>query len=126
MRAPLHGVAKLGVEAVDPSVDVVLEELSEGRPELSGGGSVAEDEIEDFSGHPGVDPLDDGEIVLDPLEVGGLRNGVLGDMRAQVAATEVNIKKMALVIVIVGGEIESNWDEGGDVGERSSHGGRRR
>ena len=32
MRIALHGVAKLGVETVDPSVDVVLEELSEGRP----------------------------------------------------------------------------------------------
>jgi hypothetical protein len=29
---PLDGVANLGVESVDPSVDVVLEELVQGRP----------------------------------------------------------------------------------------------
>jgi hypothetical protein len=28
----LDGVAELGVEAVDASVDIVLEELTEGRP----------------------------------------------------------------------------------------------
>jgi hypothetical protein len=60
---PLDGVADLGVEVVDPGVDVVLEELAQGHLESSGGGGLAEDEIEDLDGDTGVDPLDDGEVI---------------------------------------------------------------
>jgi hypothetical protein len=47
---PLDGVADLGVEVVDAGVDVVLEELAQSRPESSGCGGLAEDEVEDLGG----------------------------------------------------------------------------
>ena len=65
----LDGVAELGVDGVDASVDVVLKQLTKGCPERGGVGGVAEDEIEDLGGHPLVDPLDDGEVVLHPARI---------------------------------------------------------
>jgi hypothetical protein len=56
----LDGVTELGVESVDAGINVVFEELSKGRPEGVSVGCVTEDEIENLSRHPLVDPLDDG------------------------------------------------------------------
>jgi hypothetical protein len=63
----LRRVPKLGVENVGASVDVVLEELTKSCPEIGGGGTITVHEIEDFRGDAHVNPLDNGEIVLDPL-----------------------------------------------------------
>jgi hypothetical protein len=71
----LGGVAELSVEAVDPGVDVVLEELVKGHPQGNGGDGVTENEIEDLGGLPCVDPLDDGEFIFYPV-----RNRVGGNM----------------------------------------------
>ena len=70
----LDGVAELGVEGVDAGVDVVLEELTESHPKGGGVGGVAEDEVEDFRGDALINPLDDGEIVLDPSRIEGSGN----------------------------------------------------
>ena len=63
----MHHVPELGVEDVGASINVVLEELSEGCPEIGGGGNMTEDKIENIGGDAHVNPLDDGEIILDPL-----------------------------------------------------------
>ena len=97
----LGGVADLGVEIVDPGVDVVLEELAQGRPESGGGGGVAEDEVEDLSGDAGVDPLDNCEVIRDPARICRAGNGVGGDVISKAAASEVNLEKMAPVVVVV-------------------------
>jgi hypothetical protein len=44
----LNGVAELGVEAGDARLDVVLEELTEGRPMISRSGGVVEHQIENL------------------------------------------------------------------------------
>jgi hypothetical protein len=82
----LDGVAELGVEGGDASIDVVLKELTKGRPQSSGVGGVTEDEIEDLGAHPLVDPLDDGEVVLHPARIRGLGDGVGADMAEEIAA----------------------------------------
>jgi hypothetical protein len=99
--APLDSVADLGVEVVDPGIDVFLEELAQGRLESNGGGGLAEDEIENLGGDAGVDPLDDGEVVRNPARIGGAWNGVVGDVVTKTAAPEVNLEKMAPVVVVV-------------------------
>jgi hypothetical protein len=98
---PLDSVANFSVEVVDPGVDVVLEELAQGRPESSGGGYLTEDEIEDLGGDAGVDPLDDGEVVRNPARIGGVGNGVVGDVVTKTAAPKVNLEEMAPVVVVV-------------------------
>jgi hypothetical protein len=98
---PLDGVVDLGVEVVDPGIDVVLEELAQGRPESSGSGGLAKDEIEDLGGDACVDPLDDGEVVRNPARIGGAWNEVVGDVVTKTAAPEVNLKEMAPVVVVV-------------------------
>jgi hypothetical protein len=126
---PLDGVADLGVEVVDLGVDVVLEELAQSRPESSGGGGLAEDEVEDLGGDARVDPLDDGEVVSNPARISGAWNGVVGDVITKAAAPKMNLEEMAPVIVVVLGEIEGNGDKGSNVGygvckgERCGHGG---
>jgi hypothetical protein len=96
---PLDGVADLSIEVVDPGIEVVLEELTQGRPESGGG--LTEDEIEDFSRDTGVNSLDDGEIIRNPARIGGARNGVSGVMITKTAAPEVNLEEMAPVVVVV-------------------------
>jgi hypothetical protein len=61
----LDSVADLGIEVVDPGISVVQEELAKSRPYGGGGGGLTKDEVEDLSGHSCVDPLYDGEIILD-------------------------------------------------------------
>jgi hypothetical protein len=98
---PLDDVANLGVEVVDLCVDVVLEELAQGRPESSGGGGLTEDEIEDLGGDAGVNPLDDGNVIRNPARIGGAGNGVVGDVVRKTAAPEVNLEEMTPVVVVV-------------------------
>ena len=88
----LGGGADFSVEVVDPGVDIVLEELAQSRPESGGGGGVAEDEVKDFSGDAGVNPLDDGEVVSNPARICRAWNGVVGDMISKAASPEVNLE----------------------------------
>ena len=71
--------------------------------------------IEDFGGDSRVEPLNDGEIVLDPLGIVGARDAGGGYMGAEVAATNMKIEEMPPVVVIVGGEIKNNGDERADI-----------
>jgi hypothetical protein len=61
-----------------------------------------EDEVEYLGGHPRVDPLDDGEIILDPGRIIVAQYGVGGDMGAQIAAAEVDVEEMTPMVVVVG------------------------
>jgi hypothetical protein len=124
----LDGVADLGVEVVDPGIDVVLEELAQSRPESSGGGGLIEDKVEDLGGDTRVDPLDDSEVISNPARISGAWNRVVGDVITKATAPKVNLEEMAPVIVVVLGEIEGNGDKGSNIsygvckGERCSHG----
>jgi hypothetical protein len=89
------------VEVVDPGVSVVLEELAERRPEGGGGGSLAEDKVENLSGHTCVYPLDDGEVVGDPARVVGAGDGVGGDVIAEIAAPKMDLEEVAPMVVVV-------------------------
>ena len=101
LRISLDGGAKLGMKSVDVSIDIVLEELMKGHPKGGGVGGVTEDKIKNLGGHALIDPLDDGEVVLDPSRIRWPGNGGGGDVVQQIAAAEVNFKKMAPVIVVV-------------------------
>ena len=101
-RCSLDGVANLGVEGVDASVGVVLEETTKSSPESGCGRGLAEDKIEDLGRHARVDPLDDGEIIFDPARIIEARNGVGGDVGAQIAAAKVYVEEVAPMVVIVG------------------------
>ena len=63
----------------------------------------------------GVEPLDDGEVVLDPLRIIWARNTGGGHVRAKIVATKVKIKEVPPMIVVVGNEIKNNGDEGANI-----------
>ena len=46
--------------------------------------------------------MDDGEIVFDPAGIIGARDGVGGDVGAQVAAAEVDVEEVTPMVVVVG------------------------
>ena len=101
LRISLDGGAKLGMKSVDAGIDIVLEELTKGHPKGGGVGGVTEDKIKNLGGHALIDPLDDGEVVRDPARIVGARGSVGGDVIAKIAASEVNLKEMAPMVVIV-------------------------
>ena len=82
----MDGVAELVVQGVDARVDVVLKQPTESCPQGSSGGGVAEDKVENLGGHPLVDPLYSGEVVLHPARIRGLGNGVVVDVAEEIAA----------------------------------------
>ena len=92
------------MEAVGAGIDVVLEQLEEGDPELGGGAGIAEDEIEDLGGDSHVDPLYDGEIILDPLRIMRLWDGVGGDVGAEIASPKVDVEELTPMVVVVRGK----------------------
>ena len=87
-----------------------MEQLLKSRPETGGGGGVPEDEIEYLGGDAHVNPLDDGEVILDPLGIMRLRHGGGVDVGAKIAAPEVNFEEVAPMVVVVGVEIEGDGD----------------
>jgi hypothetical protein len=64
------------------------------KSNLKGGGSggLEEFKIKNLGGNPSVDPLYDGEIILDPARIITARNRANGDMVKKIAAAEVNVK----------------------------------
>jgi hypothetical protein len=82
-------------------INVVLKKLMEGIPEGGGHGRLAEDEVQDPGGDSSVDPLNNGEIILDATRIIRARNGVSGDMMKNIASTEVNIEEITPMVVVV-------------------------
>ena len=62
-------------------------------------------EIEDFCGDSHVDPLNNCEIILDPLRIMKLRASVVGDVRAEVASPKVDVEEMTPMVVVVSSEV---------------------
>jgi hypothetical protein len=85
----LGHVTKLGVQSVFPSVTIALKKLAKRAPDVGGGGAVVIKHVEDLSGDAGVEPLNNREIVFHPLRIMGLRKTVGGNVRPEVAASQV-------------------------------------
>ena len=101
----MHRVLKLGVEIVGVSVDVVLEKLTKGCPQIGGVGTITVYEIEYFCGDSHVDPLNNGEIIFDPLRIVRLRASVVSDVRAEAASPEVDVEEVTAMVVVVSSEV---------------------
>jgi hypothetical protein len=82
-------------------INIVLKKLMEGSPEGGGRGRLAEDEVQDPSGDSCVDPLNNGEIIVEPTRIIRARNGFSGDMMKKIASTEVNIEEITPMVVFV-------------------------
>ena len=93
------------MEVVGESIDIAFEELTESHPEFSGGSSITKNEIKDLDGDLHVDPLYDGEIILDPLRIMRLRDGVGGDVGAEIASPKVDVEDLTPMVVVVGAKI---------------------
>ena len=63
------------------------------------------DEIEDLCGDSHVDPLNNGEIILDPLRIMKLRKRVIGNVRAEIASSKVDVEKVTPMVVVVSSEV---------------------
>jgi hypothetical protein len=73
-RVALNRVAKLRVEGGEASVNIILEQLAKGGPEIGSSGRLAKNKIENFRRDPCIDPLYDREIIFDPLGI--IRTGI--------------------------------------------------
>ena len=115
------------MQRVFPSIDVALKKLAQRGTNPGGGGTVVIEHVEDLGGDTSVEPLDDGEIILNPLRIIWAGNTSGGHVRAKIAATEVKIKEVPPMIVVVGGEIKNNGDERANISygvhERDWHSG---
>ena len=112
----LRHVAKLSMQDVLPGIAVTLKELAERSPNSSSRGAIVVEHVEDLGGYAGIEPLDNCEVVLNPLRIIEPRCAGESDMGAQVAASEVKIKQVAPVVIIVGSKIKYDGDERADVG----------
>lgn len=65
--------AELSVEGGNTSVAVVLEQPTKLGPNVASGRAVGDHQVEELSGDARVQPLDDGEVILEPPRV--LRDG---------------------------------------------------
>ena len=63
------------------------------------------DEIEDLCGDSHVDPLNNGEIILDPLRIMKLRKRVVGNVRVEIASPKVDVEKVTPMVVVVSSEV---------------------
>ena len=63
------------------------------------------DEIEDLCGDSHVDPLNNGEIILDPLRTIKLRKRVVGNVRAEIASPKVVVEEVTPMVVVVSSEV---------------------
>lgn len=71
---------KLRVEGRDAGVDVVLEEATKLAPDVASSNAVLDDEVEELCRDPCVEPLNNGQVILQPAGVGWGRSGVVGDV----------------------------------------------
>jgi hypothetical protein len=62
-------------------------------------------EIEDLCGDSHVDPLNNGEIILDPLRIMKLRTRVVGDVRAEITSPKVDVEEVTPMVVVVSSEV---------------------
>jgi hypothetical protein len=81
-------------------------------------GVVGGDQVEELGGDPGVDPLDDSEVVLDPAWIGGPWCRGKVDVIAEAATTEMNMEEVAPMVKVMLGEIKYDQDKGRDVSDR--------
>ena len=63
------------------------------------------DEIEDLCGESHVDPLNNGDIILDPLRIMKLRKRVVSNMRAEIASPKVDVEEVTPMVVVVSSEV---------------------
>ena len=63
------------------------------------------DEIEDLCGDSYVDPLNNGEIILDPLRIMKLSKRVVGNVRAEIASPKVDVEEVTPMVVVVSSEV---------------------
>ena len=63
------------------------------------------DEIEDLCGDSHVDPLNNGEIILDPLRIMTFRKRFVGNVRAEIASPKVDVEEVTPMIVVVSSEV---------------------
>ena len=70
---------ELRVEGRDAGVTVVLEEPTKLEPDVASGGAVGDHEVEQLGGDAGVEPLNNGEVVLEPAWIVRSRRSITGD-----------------------------------------------
>ena len=63
------------------------------------------EKIEDIYGDSHVDPLNNGEIILDPLRIMTLRKRVVGNVRAEIASPKVDVEEVTPMVVVVSSEV---------------------
>ena len=63
------------------------------------------DKIEDLCGDSHVDPLNNGEIILDPLRIMKLRKRVVDNVRAEIASPKVDVEEVTPMVVVVSSEV---------------------
>ena len=63
------------------------------------------DEIEDLCGDSHVDPLNNGEIIFDPLRIMKLRKRVVSNVRAEIASPKVDVEEVTPMVVVVSSEV---------------------
>jgi hypothetical protein len=85
---------------------------------LGSRGVVGGDQVEELGGDPGVDPLNDGEVILDLAWIGEPWCRGKVDVIAEAAATEMNMEEVAPMVKVMLGEIKEDLDERRDVGDR--------
>lgn len=111
----LRDGAKLGVESRNAGVAIVLEEAAELGPDVASGGAVGDHEVEQLGGDAGVEPLNNGEVVLEPAWIVRSRRSITGDMVEERASSEMDLEKMTPVIIVVAVKVEDDRDERGNV-----------
>ena len=62
-------------------------------------------EIEYLCGDSNVDPLNNGEIILDPLRIMKLRKRVVGNVRAKIASPNVDVEEVTPMVVVVSSNV---------------------
>ena len=63
------------------------------------------DEIEDLCGDSRVDPLNNGEIILDPLRIMKLRKRVIGNVRAEIASPKADVEEVTPMVAVVSSKV---------------------
>ena len=73
-------------------------------------------------GDAGLQPLNNGKIILEPSGIGRGRWCVAGDVMEERTAAKMDLEEMPPIIVVVAVEIKNNGDERSDVSDRIAEG----